>query len=298
MDENKISSEGENQNPKKDKSILQKLFEDSKLDPSNLITDPDAIEEILDDISELDEVVKGDIPKAEIKEVFKSNVFEATSLIYVKGNTSVEQNVSKRASSFYQDIKNEKLRKELVEDFTEMEWAYLKNDIIEFSRRAHKQLEAIANFCLFEKIGLSKLQTDFLNKKGVSKVGDTYKEIELGKIIMAEKSFEKMKADKSFALTDSDIPTNKRDILFCYYYLNTKQAGFDNPMVINWDYKIMNDLNYFRKKASHGWLRGIKPETVERLNAIVISPGPYYFDVFYLLRKYRFTDSVAKNLNS
>lgn len=297
MNENNSPNKGGKENNEK-KITAQKVWESLGMGPSKLITDTDEINEIMKEIDlyEDDEALAK--PQKEIKEELNYNVFEATSLIYVKGNTSIEQNVSKRALSFYHEVKNEKLKKELVDDFTEMEWAYLKNDIIEFSRRAHKQTEAISNFCLFEKIGLPQLQIDFLHKKGVAKVNLNLAEVELGKIVMAEKSFEKMKSDNSFVLIDSYIPVEKRDSLFCYYYLNTNYAGFNSPSVFNMDYKIMNDLNYFRKKASHGWLRGIKPETVQRLNNIALLPGPYYFDVFYLLRKYRFTDSVAKHLNA
>ena len=235
------------------------------------------------------------IPISEISALSNTQSFDIHSYIFVKNNITVEESFSVRAASFYSSVKEESLRNELIADFTEMELAYFKNDTIEFSRRLHKQIEAIVCYCLFEKKGLSQLKDDFLNKKGVKKVGIDYEEKLLGEIIM-DNQFHNLKEGRILSLNDSNIPLDKRHELFCYYFLNSNQKGFTSPAVFCYDYDIYNNINYLRKKGSHGWLR-LKQSTQNKLLSIESSPAQFYFDALYLLRKFRFERKVILLLN-
>jgi hypothetical protein len=226
-------------------------------------------------------------PTKEISTSTPNYSTEIESFIFLKNNKTVEQSITSKSSQFYGSILNNDLKEMLIEDFTQMELAFIRNDYLEFARRMHKQYEAIRNYILADIRTLPVIENELKNLNAVFvSSAQNYPTKKLGELLFHPVRYNELVSGKTQtgsnaeSLKLSEILNNKYvNTLFYYYYFNlpNKHSGLINFNISSKsDRDVLEFTNIARVAASHGWVK-LTQDQQNILNTIKNNSTSFYF---------------------
>ena len=190
----------------------------------------------------------------------------------------------KRGVLFY-SITNwpDELLVELQTYFQRMELAHREGDIFLFGSYVMRQVEAVANYYVNEKVGLSVVSSDLYTilstNKGYSKKLLDW--IVTGNSVKSENLKKKFR-QAGQVITNSDLELMVK-IKYMFWYCNEKDKN--RPPYL--EYEPFSYLSTARNKASHGYFRPSTPDEKIRHENMMNNPSIYFMEFYSILNDLR-----------